>query len=153
MADVVASKTPRRLLTSCTWSRPKAISCRAFAAIFRYVNIFQRAIRFRDFNDLIRTPGRMVTGHREIVVADQLGVFDIQVQLVQQRIRVFSRVFVQRRHGLRLPSDQPAFRHPRISNHDQGESSEFLLPSGLYMVTGFERRTPFDNRNRQFAKS
>lgn len=99
-----------------------------------------------------RAPGRMVAGHRQIVVVRQLGVLDIQVQLVQQRVRIPGRVFVQRRRGVRLPGDQPAHRHSRVARHDQREPVELLLPSGLHVVAGFQRRASFDHRNRQFTK-
>jgi len=46
--------------------------------------------------------GRMVTGHRQIMVTHKIGILGIKVQLVQQGVRVLSRVFVQRRYGMWL---------------------------------------------------
>jgi len=94
----------------------------------------------------------MVAGDGQIVVAHQLGVLDIQVQLVQQRVRILGRVLVQGRRGVRLSRDQPAHRRDRVARDDQGERAERLLPSGLHVVAGLERGTSSDHRNRQFAE-
>lgn len=87
------------------------------------------------------------------MVTRQPGILDIKVQLVQQRIRVLRRVFVQRRRGVRLSGDQSTHRRTRVARDDPGESAELLLPPGLHVVTGFQRRASFDHRNRQFAES
>lgn len=97
--------------------------------------------------------GRMVTSHRQIMVTHQVGILRIKVQLGQQGVRILGRVFVQRRYGVRLSSHQPTYRHTRIADNDQGESTQFLLPSGLYVVTRFKCRTSLDHRNRKFTKS
>jgi len=55
--------------------------------------------------------GRMATSHRQIVVTHQVGILGIKVQLGQQGVRILSRVFVQRRYGVRLSGHQPTYRH------------------------------------------
>lgn len=87
------------------------------------------------------------------MVAGQFGVLDIEVQLVQQGVRVSGGVFVQGRPGLRLPGYRSAHRYPRVANNDQRQPPQSVLPSGLHVAVGLERWASSDNRNRQSTES